>query len=221
MANLRAVRACAAVLAIGAASACASGSGGSLGDVLGAVLGGAGGAGGAGQQQQGQVQGVVRGVDTRNQQISLQLSNGQTVGLGYDQQTQVVYQNRSYAVTNLESGDQVTVTVRDNGNGNYYVSTVQVDQSVQGGGTVNGSGTTNGGNGGNNVQSVQGTVQQVDLQNGLFSIDVGNRSVYTVSLPYNVSRADSDRFRSLRQGDRVRFYGVPLNNTRIELRQFY
>jgi hypothetical protein len=212
------VRACAAVLAIGAASACASGSGGSLGDVLGAVLGG--GAGGAGQQQQGQVQGVVRGVDTRNQQISLQLTNGQTVGLGYDQQTQVIYQNRSYAVTNLESGDQVTVTVRDNGNGNYYVSTVQVDQSVQGGGgTVNGgSGTTNGGN---SVQSIQGTVQQVDLQNGLFSIDVGNRSVYTVSLPYNVSRADSDRFRSLRQGDRVRFYGVPLNNTRIELRQFY
>jgi hypothetical protein len=36
-----------------------------------------------------------------------------------------------------------------------------------------------------------------------------------------VSRADSDRFRALRSGDRVRLYGVFLNNTRIELRQFY
>jgi hypothetical protein len=203
------------MIALGAATACASGSGGTLGQVLGSVLGGAGGAGG---QQQGQVQGAIRGVDTRNQQIALQLTNGQTVSLGYDQQTQVVYQNRSYSVANLEPGDQVTATVQDNGNGNYYVSAVQVDQSVQGGGTTSG-GTANGGS--NSVQSVQGTVQQIDVQNGLFSIDVGNRSVYTVSLPYNVSRADSDRFRSLRQGDRVRFYGVLLNNTRIELRQFY
>ena len=46
-----------------------------------------------------QVSGVVRGVDTRNQQIGLQLSNGQTVGVQYDNNTQVIYNNQRYNIT--------------------------------------------------------------------------------------------------------------------------
>jgi len=206
MAYSRILRAGAAALVLAASTACAGGGGG-LGNVLGSVLGG--------QAQPSTVSGTVLGVN--QSQINLQLQNGQQVAMAYDQQTTVVYQNRSYQVANLERGDQVTVQVQDQGNGAYYVSAVQVDQSVQnGGGTVYGNGS-----GSNSVQSVQGTVQQVDVRNGLFTIDAGNGYTYTVSLPYNVSRADSDRFRALRQGDRVRFYGVPLNNTRIELRNFY
>ena len=110
--------------------------------------------------------------------------------------------------------------VQDSGNGAYYVSAVQVDQSVSQNGS-NGNVYGNSGGGSNSVQSVQGIVRQIDLQNGLFALDVGNGNGYTVALPYNVSRVDSDRFRSLRTGDRVRLYGVFVNNTRIELRQFY
>ena len=40
-------------------------------------------------------------------------------------------------------------------------------------------------------------------------------------MPYNASRADVQRFQNLRNGDNVRFYGVYLNNSRVELRQFY
>jgi hypothetical protein len=193
-------------LMLGGAAAC-GGSGG-LGNVLGSVLGG-------GTAQPSTVSGTVLSVN--QSQIVLQLQDNQQVALAYDQQTTVVYQNRSYAVANLERGDQVTVQVQDQGNGAYYVSAVQVDQSVQNGGTVNGGTST----GSNSVQSVQGTVGQIDVQNGLFTLDAGNGNSYTVALPYNVSRADSDRFRALRSGDRVRLYGVFLNNTRIELRQFY
>jgi tRNA(Ile2) C34 agmatinyltransferase TiaS len=64
-------------------------------------------------------------------------------------------------------------------------------------------------------------VREIDARNGLFTFDAGNGSRYVVALPYNVSRADNDRFRALRPGDQVRFYGVLLNSTRIELRQFY
>jgi hypothetical protein len=150
--------------------------------------------------------------------IALQLADGQQVALQYDQRTTVSYQGQNYAVSNLEAGDRVTVAVQETGNGAYYVSAVRVDQSVQesNGGTSTGGGTSQAG-----VQQIQGVVRQIDVQNGLFSIETGNRAQYTVSLPYNASRADSDRFRSLRSGDQVRFYGVPLNNTRIELRQFY
>jgi len=198
----RIIRGSAVLVVLGATSAC-SGAGG-IGDVLGGVLGG-------GQPQAAEAQGAIRAVDTRAQQISLQLSNGQTVALAYDNQTKVVYQNQLYAVTNLDPGDQVILRVRDVGNGTYYTDSIHVTQSV----TTQGGTSSSG-----NVQALQGTVRQIDQTNGLFTLDAGN-VVLTVSMPYGASRADVTRFQNLRTGDSVRFYGVFLNNTRVELRQFY
>ena len=192
-------RGAAAALMIVSLGACGS----SLGNVLGSVLGGGG-------AQSGQLAGTIRGVDSRSQQIAIQQSNGQTITVGYDSQTQVVYQNQNYSPTALENGDQVTARVQANGN-SYYTDYVQVDQSVRG--TTAGSTS--------NLQSVQGTVRQIDRSNGLFTVDVNNYNTLTVSLPYNLSSTDVNRFNNLRSGDVVRFYGTFLNNTRVELRQFY
>jgi Cu/Ag efflux protein CusF len=194
----------AGLVALVAAAACSNA--GNIGQVLGSVLNG----GGAGQASQ--VSGVVRGVDTRAQQIGLQLSNGQTVGLQYDNNTQVVYQNQRYNVTSLDAGDQVTARIQQNGNA-YYTDLVQVDQPVQG----SASGTTSSGN----VQQLTGTVRQIDQTNGWFTLNTNNYGTLTVSLPYNVSRSDQSRFLNLRSGDAVRLYGVFLNDSRVELRQFY
>jgi outer membrane lipoprotein SlyB len=194
-------RGAAAALMIASLGACGS----SLGNVLGSVLGG-----GAGGAQSGQLAGTIRGVDSRSQQIAIQQSNGQTITVGYDNQTQVVYQNQNYPATALENGDQVTARVQANGN-SYYTDYVQVDQSVRG----------NTGGASSNLQSLQGTVRQVDRANGLFTVDVNNYNTLTVSLPYNLSSTDVNRFNNLRSGDVVRFYGTFLNNTRVELRQFY
>src|SRR5437763_1067950 len=178
---------------------------------LGSVLGG------VGQPQPSQVSGTVQGVDTRNQQIVLQQTNGQSVGLQFDAQTQVTYQNRNYSVTNLERGDRVTARIQATNNGGYYTDLVQVDESVSGsGGTVYGSNGSSG-----NVQTLQGTVRQVDRANGWFTLDVGNANTITVSLPYNPSQNDVNRFQNLRPGEAVRLYGVFLNNSRVELRRFY
>ncbi|HUQ99662.1 MAG TPA: hypothetical protein VM166_09430 [Gemmatimonadaceae bacterium] len=187
-------------LAIVAFSAC-SGLG-NIGNVLGGVLGGGGGS---------QVQGTVLGVDTRSQYISLQQSNGQTISLAYDNNTRVTYNNQNYSVTSLERGDQVTANVQQAQNNSYYTDVVQVDRSVSG---------TNGSIGGN-VQSFQGTVRQVDYQNGWFTVDTNNGR-YTVSMPYNARTNDVNTFRSLRNGTNVRFYGVYQNNSsNIQLQQFY
>lgn len=194
----------AGLIALGACS----GNTGGLGNILGSVLGGQGA--GAGSQ----VSGTIDGVDTRNQQIGLRQSNGRTVGISFDNNTRVVYQNQNYNVTSLERGDQVTVRVQQNGN-SYYTDLVQVDQSVRGG---SGSGTA-AGNG--QVQSVQGTVRQLDVNNGLFVLDGSDRNQYTVYIGNTVSRADFARFQNLRNGEPVRFYGVFISNTRVELRQFY
>lgn len=201
---VRARRVALALLTMGTLGACQSA--GAIGDVLGSVLGGAGGQG-------QQVQGSIAGVDTRAQAIGLTQGNGQTVSIGYDQNTRVVYQNQNYQVTALERGDQVIMRVVDRGNGAYYTDSVHVTRSVSvADGTVVGSGT---------VQSMQGVVRGVDRQNGQFSLDLSGGTIVTVSMPYNARSADVTRFNALRIGDSVRLTGVFVNNSRVELREFY
>jgi hypothetical protein len=189
-------RGAAAALMFASVGACAGG--------LGNVLGGLGG----GTAQNGQLSGTIRGVDTRSQQISIQESNGQTVPVTYDNQTQVVYQNQRYSPTSLENGDRVTARVQTNGN-SYYTDYVQVDQSVS---SVGGSSS--------NVQLLQGTVRQVDRRNGLFTVDINNTGTLTVTLPNNLSTNDVNRFNNLRSGQFISFYGTYLSNSQIQLRQF-
>jgi hypothetical protein len=203
----RSMRLGAAVVGMLSIGACA-GTGG-LGSILGSVLGGAGG-GGNGQSS---VSGFVNGVDTRNRQIGIQQQNGQTVAVGYDQNTQVVYQNQSYPVTSLENGDQVTLRIQQSQNGGYYTDLVQVDQSVRNssGGSVYQSG---------NVQQFDGNVRGVNRQQGTFTVTGQNGAVMTVQIPNQLNQNDLNRFNSLRSGDYVRFYGVYRNNNYVELRQF-
>ena len=192
-------RRAAAVGMLAALGACSSVGG--LGNIIGGVLG---------RGQASQVSGYVQGVDTRSQIIALQQPNGQPVNLLFDTQTKVIYNNQNYAVTSLDRGDQITARVQNTDNG-YYTDVVQVDRPVQGTAVTPAAG---------NVQTLQGTVRQVDQQNGLFTLDVSG-SRLTVSMPFSPSRTDLTKFQSLRSGDVVRIGGVYLNNARVELRQFY
>lgn len=193
----------ATLLFLAATAACSSTGG--LGSILGGVLGGQGGA---------DVSGTVQNIDSRRQEISIRQPNGQTVLVGYDNRTQVVYQNQTYSVSSLEYGDDVSARVSSsNGNGNY-TDYIQVNRSVSG--NVGGGGGVSG-----NVQTITGNVRQVDYANGWFTLNTGNYGTVTVTLPYNTTRSDLNRFQNLRTGDNVRLYGVFLNNSRVELRQFY
>lgn len=202
----RTLRLGAGMLALVSLGAC-SGTGG-LGSVLGSVLGGVGGGG----AQNNSLSGYVSSVDTRNRQIGIQQQNGQTIGVFYDQNTQVVYQNQSYPVTSLENGDQVTLRLQQTQNGGYYTDLVQVDQSVRN--SSNGTVYQQG-----NVQLFDGTVRGVNQQQGVFTVG-GQYGNLTVQLPGQLNQNDLNRFRSLRNGDYVRFYGVTRGNNYVELRQF-
>ncbi len=172
---------------------------GGLGDILGGVL----------NAPAQTLAGTVQGVDTRSQQVFVRTSDNQTVAVNYDDRTDVVYQNQNYRVDALESGDQVNLRIQATNNGGYYTDRIDVTSSVSGGNT------------GGDVQTLQGTVRQVDLTNGSFTLATSNQGVLTVTLPYNPRSTDLNRFRSLRQGDYVRLYGTYLSNSRVELRQFY
>src|SRR5206468_3949039 len=71
------------------------------------------------------------------------------------------------------------------------------------------------------VQQPQGNVRSIDRTNGKFTIDAGSNVLLTVSMPYRANSTDANKFNNLRLGDYVRFSGVYLNNSLVELRQFY
>jgi hypothetical protein len=173
---------------------------GTLGDILGGVL----------NSPAQTVSGTIQGVDTRAQQIFIRTSDNQSVAIAYDDRTSVVYQQQTYPVTALEAGDQVNLRLTETTNGGYYTDRIDVTASVSSGGSNN-----------NDVQSLQGTVRQIDMSSGAFTLATSNQGVITITLPYNPRSQDVDRFRSLRSGDYVRLYGTYLTNSRVELRQFY
>lgn len=191
-------------------TACAGGGGlGALGDILGSVGGLPGGQAGQG----GEIRAEVDQVDTRNQQIHLRTQSGQQGTVRYDDRTEVIYQQERYPVTALERGDLVVVQAQQTSNNEYYAQRILVEQSVQerrGGGVVGGGGQ---------VQQLQGQVGRVDTQQGVFELRT-QYSVMTVSLPYNTSPTDQDRFRRLRSGDQVRIEGELLSDGRVRLIRF-
>ena len=179
-------------------------SAGGLGEILGGVLGGGGGA--------QQVTGSVNGVDARNQQIGIKQSNGQTVAVSYDANTKVVYQSRVYPVTNLDNGDEIVARITTTQNNSYYTDSITVTRSVT---TTTSGGTVE------NQQQLNGTVYSIDRNTGTFVVDIGSGTRITVSMPYGARSTDVQTYNNLRVGQYVRFYGVYLNTTRVELRQFY
>lgn len=187
---------------------------GSLNDVLGGVLNP--GASTAGSE----VQGEVRSVDTRSQTIQVYTTDGRSGSVRYDNNTRVIYQQREYQVSALEAGDRVTLRIRQDQSGNAYTDQVYVTQSVQevGGGTVGSTGGT--AYPGSGVQTLQGNVNRVDYERGMFEIRTGNNAYTWVSLPYNPRTNDVNRLRQLRGGDYVRVEGRYLGQDRFELERF-
>jgi len=190
---------------------------GTLGNVLGGVMQPGAGSGSA------QVAGTVRYVDTQRQMLQVTTQNGQTGNVYFDNRTQVVYQQQNYPVTALEQGDEVTMQLQQDQQGNYYTSYIMVTRSVtNNGGYDSNNGGYNTGGGYNNGGTVQaeGRVGWIDYQRGQFSL-VTNRGTYTVMMPYNSSASDANQFRNLRQNSYVRVQGQMVSNNQLQLQRFY
>ena len=189
-------------LALGAAGC----SGGGLGDIL---LGG----GGGGQPQSGTMTVEVQEVRTQQQQIIVRTQDGQQGPVLFDQNTQVVYQNQQYQVTNLERGDVVDMRVQEIQQG-YYTDLIQVRTPVQ----ERQGGTT--GPGQTGVYAVEGTIGAIDLQQWTFTLNMTQGGTVAVYLPSSASTADRDRLRQYRSGDYIRVEIRPVSEERAELVRF-
>ena len=112
-------------------AACGSSGLGSLGDIFGSTN----------QSNPSSVNGTVTGIDTASQRIDLNVSyvnnlrpnSSQSTGsVYYDSNTRVTYNgNNNYNVTDLERGDEVSVSGYNN-NGRYVAQTINVTRNVRG-----------------------------------------------------------------------------------------
>ncbi len=109
-------------------AACGSSGLGGLGSILGTPP----------STQSSTVQGTVNSVDTNAQVINLDANYGNNLrntqsgqAIYYNNNTRVLYQGRQYQVTDLERGDQITITGSDN-NGRYLADTITVTRNVRG-----------------------------------------------------------------------------------------
>lgn len=173
-------------------------------------LGDFGGMGGIGGTND--VIGEVQYVDTRAREIEIRTDSGRTSVLSYDNNTQVIYRQKSYAVDNLEKGDYVAARVQRDRDGRSFTDTITVRESVQDRGYSSG--------GGGQMDRVEGRVEYVDTRRGTFEVRDQRNRLVIVQVAFNAPRTVSDRFNRLRNGDYVRIEGRSVNSDRFELENF-
>ena len=156
-------------------------------------------------------------LDTSSREIHLRPDDSRSNRVvGYNADARVLYRGREYPIAQLESGDKVSMQLKQDSRGNSYTDLIRVQESSrdrdQSRGGINRPGT--------GIQTVDGRVEQVDFQRSSFEIREQSRERVFVSLPDNARRSDLDRFRALRSGDYVRVEGRFTSNDRFELESF-
>ncbi len=168
------------------------------------------GLGDYGKAPDNDVIGEVQFIDTRTREIEVRADSGRTVTMRYDNNTQVIYQQRNYPVANLEPGDYVAARVEQERDGRYFTPTITVREARQ----ERASSTPA------RLERTSGRVEYVDPRRGTFELRDSRQRLIVVSIDFNAPREVSDRFNRLRNGDTVRIEGKFVGQDRFELENF-
>jgi len=107
------------------------------------------------------VHGTVRSIDTYARTISVDPGYGSYMTINYASNTPVYYNNRTFAISDLEVGDQIDAHVSDLGGGRFNAQDITVTRSVNGSGGTYGS----------QLSTIRGTVRYVDPSTRTISMD--------------------------------------------------
>jgi hypothetical protein len=162
--------------------------------------------------QPGEIRGEVVQVTPNRNELQVRSDDNRTRVLRYDPtRTRVTYQDRDYSVDNLEAGDIIAFQTlgRDN-----MIDTIRVQQPVQARAASTsarpGAGLVRG-------EVLEGTVDRIDYDRGIFDVRTRDRGIITVALPFNARTTDVDAFRRLRNGDSVRLEGEFVNRDNFQV----
>ena len=129
-------------------------------------------------------------VDTSSRQIHLRLEDSRNRVVGYSADARAVYHGREYPIDQLESGDKVSLQLKQDSRGNSYTDFVRVhentmDRNLDLGASARPVTTT---------QTVDGRVEHVDFPRSSFELSDQSRQSFFVSLPAHARRSDLGSF---------------------------
>jgi hypothetical protein len=162
--------------------------------------------------QPGEIRAEVVQVTPNRNEIQVRADDNRTRVLRYDpSRTRVTYQGRDYSVDNLEAGDVIAIQTfgRDS-----TIDTIRVQQPVQ---ARAASTTGRPGSGFTRGEVLEGTVDRIDYDRGIFDVRTRDQGTVTVALPFNARTPDIDAFRRLRNGDSVRLEGEFVNRDNFQV----
>jgi hypothetical protein len=163
----------------------------------------------------GEIAGQVDRIDRARREIHVVTDEGRKQVLPFDiNRTQVVYHGREYFVDNIEAGDRIAF--RSFPRDVAYVDSIRMLEPVQARSSSPAARTA----ARPRVDVVEGTVESIDHNLGVFEVRPRNGRNVTVSVPYNARAADVENFRGLRRGDQVRVEGEFTNPESLQLLAF-
>jgi hypothetical protein len=171
--------------------------------------------------QPGEIRAEVIEIDPSRREIRVQTDDGRRQVLEYDNnRTRVSFHGWAYNVDQLERGDMIAFqsSPRDINS----VDTIRIQEPVQ---TRPGSPVAQ------RLPAqrsplpprpdvVEGTVEKIQYDLGVFEVRPRTGRTVTVSIPYNAKAADVENFRRLRRGDYVRVEGEFVNPENLQLLAF-
>jgi Domain of unknown function (DUF5666) len=107
------------------------------------------------------IHGTVRSIDTYNRTLTIDRGFGSNVVISYSANTPVYFNNRTYAVSSLEVGDEIDIRTSNASGSNIGASEITVTRSISGT-----SGSTSSG-----VSTIRGTVRSVDTYNRTITLE--------------------------------------------------
>lgn len=156
--------------------------------------------------------GAVQFIDNRARELEIRADSGRRTVLRFDNNTQVNYRQRTYAVSSLERGDYVAARVQEDRDGRLSTAKITVTETAQDRGMGASLGTR--------LDRTEGRVQYIDARRGIFEIRDQRNRIVTITVAYNAPRMVADRFNRLRPGDYVRLEGRSLGADRFDLLSF-
>jgi hypothetical protein len=166
--------------------------------------------------QPGEIRAEIVQIDPARNEIRVRTDDHRERVLTYDfNRTRVFYHGREYAVNDLEAGDLILFEPRPRGGS--YVDVIRLREPVQAraGSTIGRRPLPP-----PRPQVVEGRVEKIDHDLGVFDLVPLRGGVVTVTIPYNARGADIDSFRRLRSGDYVRLQGEFVNRDNFQLLAF-
>ncbi len=166
----------------------------------------------------GETRAEVLEVNPARSEIRVRTDDGRDRVLTYNtNRTNVNYHGWDYTVENLETGDIIAFQTAPRNSS--YVEMIRVQEPVQAR-MARAPTITRPLSLPARSNVVEGTVERINYDMGVFDVRLRTGELVTVTLPYNARAAEVDSFKRLRNGDYVRLEGEFVNRDNLQLYSF-